>query len=148
MAASIKSAWVITKEGTRQSAEVVGILSGRKSPNTIKEYIEWLYVLLNNRAEEHFSFASYKKHVPTYPGHFNTTNGVPDTNVIMCGGNPYLMARLARNVTLIDSDGDEPVLKWTNPDKFNFDVASLRVVEKISGTASSAPVHLPLCVRG
>src|ERR1019366_6053138 len=139
----MKSAWVITQEGPWQSAEVVGIISARKSASTIKEYIEWLYALLHYEPDRHLDLAKYKKQPNPYDAQYHTTNtGIPVGTTIRCGDNPFLVARLAKNVALTDSDGEEPVLKWTEPDRLVCDEHTPGlIVEKIPGVACPAPVH-------
>ena len=145
----MKSAWVITQEGTRHDAEVIGILSGRKGSDTAKEYVEWLHALLNYGPAEHMRLAKYQKPLNPYEATFMTTNtGIPVSDTIMCGHNPYLVARLAKDVSLIDADGEQPILKWTNPARLVCDKqAPHRVIEKVPGGTYQAPVHLPLARR-
>jgi hypothetical protein len=141
----MKSAWVITQEGTRHATEVIGILSARKGADTAKEYVEWLYALLHYGPTEHLGLAKYRKPFNPYEAQFITTNtGVPVCNTIMCGHNPFLVARLAKNLSLIDEDGDQPMLKWTNPDRLVCDRDTRRIIEKVPGGTYQAPIHLPL----
>jgi hypothetical protein len=141
----MKTAWVITQEGTQHETEVVGILSARKSENVVKQHVEWLYALLHYGPAEHVSLAQYNSPSNPYEAQFMTTNtGVPVQNTMMCGHNPYLVARLAKNVTLIDSDSDQPRLKWANPDRIVCDTDTLRVIERVPGGTCEAPVRLPL----
>ena len=80
-----------------------------------------------------------------YEAQYMTTNtGVPVQHTIMCGHNPYLVARLAKDVSLIDTDDEQPILKWTGPDRLVCDRDTHRIVEKVSGGTYEAPVHLPL----
>lgn len=139
----MKSAWVITQEGTRHSTEVVGILSARKSAKKIKEYVEWLYALLHCGPSTHFDCAKYYKPINPYEAEYDRTNtGVPVSSTLRCGDNPYLVARLAKDVVLT-GEGEEPVLMWTNPDRLVCDQQTRRIVEKVPGGKYQAPVHLP-----
>lgn len=141
----MKSAWVITQEGTRHDTEVVGILSARKGSDTAREYVEWLYALLHYGPAEHIGLANYRKSANSYKAQFMTTNtGVPVLHTITCGHNPYLVARLARDVSLVDAHGERTKLKWTNPDMPVCDKATRRVSGNIPGRTYEAPVHLPL----
>lgn len=143
----MKSAWIITQEGTRQATEVIGILSARKSAKTIKDYVEWLYALLNYSASGHIDFSNYRKPAIPYKAEFWTTNtGVPVETLMLSGHNPHLVARLAKDVTLIETDGEPPLLQWTNPHRLVCDKATRQIVEKIPGLAHRAPVHLPLSI--
>jgi hypothetical protein len=140
----MKRAWVITQEGTRQSVEVVGVLSARKSGKTVKEYVEWLYALLNYGPIEHLDLAKYRDPTNPYEAEFTRTNtGVPVESLMFCGHNPFLVARLGKNLELIDADGSS-VLIWTNPDRLVCDERTLHVKEKVPGAICQAPVHLPL----
>jgi hypothetical protein len=53
----MKSAWVITQEGTRRATGVIGIFSARKSADIAKEYVEWLYALLHYGPSEQLDLA-------------------------------------------------------------------------------------------
>jgi hypothetical protein len=87
----MKRAWIITQEGTRHAREVIAVLSARKSGKTVKEYIEWLYALLNCGPSEHFSLAKYNNPTNPYEAVFTRTNtGVPVDNLMFCGHNPFL----------------------------------------------------------
>src|ERR1700730_8800889 len=126
------SAWVITQEGTRLETEVIGILSARKSANLAKQHVEWLYALLHYGPAEHMGLAQYNSPSNPYEAQFMTTNtGVPVENTIVCGHNPFLVARLAKDVTLVDTVGVQPRLKWTNPDRIVCDRQTHRIVEKV-----------------
>ena len=141
----MKSAWVITQEGTQHATEVIGVLSARKSASAAKEYVEWLYALIHYGPEEHLGLAKYMKPINPYEAQFMTTNtGVPVIHTFICGHNPYLVARLAKNVTLIKADSKQPMLIWTNPDMPVCDKNTQRVIDKLPGGTREAPVHLPL----
>ena len=144
MTKKIKRAWVITQEGTSNESEVIGIISSRKSSKTVKEHVEWLYALLYCYPEEHIGFAKYTKPEVTYEAKFWTTNtGVPMDNLMTCGHNPYLVARLATDVSL-DSKGNSSYLVWQDPDRFTCNTKTLQITEKIKGMTLRARVNLPL----
>ena len=141
----MKSAWVITQEGTRHDTEVIGILSARKGSQVAKEYVEWLYGLLHYGPAEHMGMAKYQKPSNPYEARFMTTNtGVPVSDTILCGDNPYLVARLAKDLSLIDGGDDRPVLRSTDPPRLVCDKDTHRVIEKVPGGTFRAPTHLPL----
>jgi hypothetical protein len=141
----VKAAWVITQEGTEHDPEVIGILSARKSGAVVKQYVEWLYALLHHGPEDHMQLAHYNSPQNPYEAKFATSNtGVPVESTIMCGHNPWLVAGLAKNVTLVDADGDQPLLRWTNPDRIVCDRDINRVVERVPGETDEAPVRPPL----
>jgi hypothetical protein len=141
----VTSAWVIQQEGPQHPAEVIGILSARKSARKVKEYVEWLYALLHYHPGDHLAHAKYKNPTVLYEAEFGRTNtGVPTGDVIRCGDNPYLVACLAKNISLVESE-NVSVLKWTNPDIRNWDRQTTpNIVERIPGATSQAPIHLPL----
>jgi hypothetical protein len=140
-----RTAWVITQEGTRHVTEVIGILSSRKSAkHIIKECLEWLYALLHYDPIDHFAYARYRNPEIPYVAQYMTTNiGVPVDSGLICGHNPYLVARRAKNVSLTSVD-NIPFLKWTEPDRLEQDKQIPQNVKKIPGNLHQTPVHLPL----
>jgi hypothetical protein len=114
----MKSAWVITREGPRHSTEVIGILSSRKSVKDIKAHLEWFYALLHCSPHAHLNCARYRNPEVPYEAEYGTTNtGIPVGSLLRCGDNPYLVARLAKNVSLVDVSEYVSILKWTEPDR-------------------------------
>ena len=141
----MKRAWIITLEGTSRPEEVIGILSARKGGRTIKEYVEWLYALLNYSPAMHFCLANKGNSLNPFQANFATTStGVPVETIIFCGDNPFLVARLANDIEMIDPASEEPILKWTDPDRLVSDKGSLHIKERIPGKRCEASVHLPL----
>ena len=141
----MSKAWVITQEGTQTNMTVIGILSGRKSGNTIKDYVEWLYALMNYFPEEHLRLARYNNPANPYGAEYWRTNtGVQMQTKMTCGHNPWLEARLATNVRLVVPQGEDPILEWTESNRLVCDRNTLRVVEKMPGNTIRAPVNLPL----
>lgn len=138
-------AWVITREGTRIQSSVVGIITARTSPDSMKGRIEWLYALLSQRAIDHFHAARYTDPSKPYPAKYLTTNtGAPVTSTIFCGHNHFLVARLAREISIIDGDQETPRLRWIEPDRLICDEQTLGVVQTIPGQQKEAPFSLPL----
>jgi hypothetical protein len=143
----MKSAWVITQEGPRHSTEVIGILSSRKSAKDIKAHLEWFYALLHSSPHAHLNFARYKNPEVPCEAEYGTTNtGIPVGSLMRCGDNPYLVARLAKNVSLVDVSENVSVLKWTEPDRLICDAQTPPNVEKMPGAICEAPIRLPLRV--
>jgi hypothetical protein len=141
----MKRAWIVTLEGTTHREEVIAILSGRKGGRTVKEYVEWLFALLNCGPAEHFFLANRGSSANPFQATFSTTNtGASVENMMFCGHNPFLVARLARDIQMIDPSSEEPILKWTDPDRLICDKESLHIKEKIPGKRCEAPVRLPL----
>jgi hypothetical protein len=137
-------AWIITQEGTRTPVEVIGILSARKSAKIVKEYVEWLYALLQYSAGEHLNMARYSNPTIPYKVQFDRSNGVRVESRMTCGHNPWIEARFASNVSLIDTSLEGYYLEWTEPDKIIFDPN----LHKIPGETVRFPVHLPLLITG
>jgi hypothetical protein len=141
----MKRAWIITQEGPRTPTEVIGILSARKSSKIIKDYVEWLYALLHYSADDHLNMARYSSPTNPYEAKLWVTNtGVPVQTLMFCGHNPYLIARLASNVSIVNTSQDIFSLKWTEPDRLICDPQKLYVVDRIPGETVQFPVNLPL----
>ena len=141
----LRSAWVIVQEGPQHPREVIGILSARKRAKKIKEHVEWLYALLHYHPSNHLDFVKYYNPVVLYEAEFGTTNtGIPVSDVMRCGDNPYLVAFLAKNILIVEGD-KVSILKWTNLDIRIYDRQSPpNIIERIPGAEFQAPIHLPL----
>jgi hypothetical protein len=133
------SAWIITQEGTRHKTEVIGILSARNSSKKIKGYVELLYALFHYDAEEHMSVVRYNKPWNPYKAEYNRTNtGVRVQSTMFCGHNLYLVARLAKELSLLQ--GEPPRLRWTEPDRI--EITGTKIT-RIPGLKREAAVSLP-----
>jgi phosphohistidine phosphatase SixA len=142
----MKSAWVVTLEGTSLEAKVIGIVSSRKSAEKIKEMVEWLYALLNYSPDEHFSMQRYLKPINPYPASYWRTNaGCEVQSMMTCGHNPWLVARLARDVELSKQD-DKSTLRWLEPDRIECDEVAGNIISRVPGRQMEAPIRLPLNV--
>src|ERR1700733_14456150 len=109
----MKRAWVITREGPQHSQEVIGIVSARIGARMMKKHIEWLDPLLHSSPSTHFEMAKYNRPARPNEAEFDRTNtGIPVQSTIRCGHNQYLVARLASEVVLLDTEGNQPILKW------------------------------------
>lgn len=141
----IKSAWVLFQDGTRHDIEVLSIFSARKTPNTIKEYLEWLFALLHCHPDTHVAAAKYTKPEVPCKAEFDITNiGVPRQSIIRCGYNPYLTAVMAKNVSLVEREGQPSYLRWTMPDRISWDRDTLDRKETLPGVTLTAPMNVPL----
>jgi hypothetical protein len=145
----LKRAWVIVREATNQPDEVVGVLSARNGVDVVRRSVEWLYALMHYGPEDNLAAARFNRPSLPYPAGFMLTNtGVPDQSRMHCGHNPFLMAQLAKNLTLGSHSGEEFILNWTMPDRLICD--PLRpgvIIEKVPGITRSASMNLPLAVR-
>jgi hypothetical protein len=145
---NMKSAWVITREWVRHPMEVVGIVSARKHADAVKEFVEWLYLLLHCDAGAHLESAKYRKPPKLYPAELWTTNtGAPMDTLMRCGDHPWLVARRASQVILDDTDDEHPTLTWTDPNRLVCDLATRQIIEKVAGGKFQAPIRLPLSGR-
>jgi hypothetical protein len=103
-----------------------------------------LYALLNYAPAEHLRMAKYSRPYVPYEAQFRTTNtGVPHDVGMICGHNPYIEARLARDLRLIETDGSA-VLRWKEPDRLICNPRTLHIERKDEGAVLEAPVRLPL----
>ena len=119
---SMKKAWLITWDQAgghpRQKDKIVSILSGRLSAKTVFDYVERLYVSSEYSLSDRLAYAKNRKNNP-YPAQFVSINGVLWEGQITCGHNPFLFARLVKNIRVeVDSDGEEQ-LHWDEIPKPN-----------------------------
>jgi hypothetical protein len=124
------------------------MISARKSAKAVQGYVEWLYALLNYGPSDHIGAVRYARpHIP-YPAQFWTTNtGVPVHSKIICGHNPYLVARLASYEHRDVHQENVAFLRWTEPDQLICDERTYQVVQRIKGRTVEAPVNLPLLTK-
>lgn len=140
----MKSAWVITREGLSHEMEVISILSSRKSADRIKEMVEWLYALLYYSPHEHIAMGRYSDPLNPYPAVYWTTNtGTPVLSKMVCGHDPILVARLAKEVEFLGGE-ENSSLRWTEPDRLQCDCMTGRITDRIPGHRTEASIHLPL----
>ena len=111
----MKSAWLITWEWAGEHAKknwkVVAILNYRLSGNTVRAYVERLYVNSEYTLSEKVADAKNSKNNP-YPAQFDRINGVPWMGRITCGHNPFLYARLVKNIRVEIGTNGEEHLEW------------------------------------
>jgi len=115
----MKSAWLITWEWigdhARMKDKVVAILNRRLSDETVRRFIEQLYILTTSNLTEKVSYARNRKNNP-YQAEFNVINGIKYGGQIMCGHNPHLYGRIAKDISIeIDKNGKE-ILMWKEND--------------------------------
>lgn len=109
-----KSAWLITWEETTSSSKrleerVIAIFDSRTGSGTIKEFIERFYM-----ADETLSdkvYYSSRRHKYPYRAQYDTApNGGYLYYSITCGHNPWISARIVKNLRLrVDSEGVEHI---------------------------------------
>jgi hypothetical protein len=113
------------------------------------KYVEFLYALLHYQPEDYISSTRYyRPEIPCEAERHTTNTGVSVDSLMRCGHNPYLVARRARNVSLVDHEADKPLLCWTEPDSLICDPVTRLVIERRPGRRNVAPVNLPLRIIG
>ncbi len=114
------TAWLVTwawiGDHAKRENEIVTVLSRRLSPERVSEILEILYGNEYYNLEERVSFAKNRKSNP-YPAQYDDIGGIPWRDRILCGHNPFLVARLVDNLYVTrDADGRE-YLKWEERQK-------------------------------
>lgn len=106
-----RMAWLVTwVTANRQHLEspIAAMFSSRKSPETTRDYVEFLYLTKHFGGDEQLSFLADPTANP-YPATYGTiranVSGTGETNLewryqVMCGHNPYLYARRVKNLRL------------------------------------------------
>lgn len=106
-----RKAWLVTWEtANNQPIEdpIAAVFSSRRSPETVKNYIEFLYSATHLVGEEKLQTLVDPSSNP-YPATFGTlrvkvsqseVRNVRWTAQIMCGHNPYLYARIVDNLRI------------------------------------------------
>jgi hypothetical protein len=121
-----KSAWLITWDWNGDHAKVddffVAILDYRYPAKTIKRFVELIYTNRKFALHEQLAYAK-RRSANSYPAEFgfievraSKDSGLPDkvtwTGKIVCGGNPWLFARMVRDiVAYVDKDGREHLIR-------------------------------------
>lgn len=112
MGERLSSAWLIQWEWVGDNASVakpyVDIVSSRKTANLVGGYLQRLYGVFALSLTERIGAARYlDADMPPYQSRSRVTKtGIE----VRCGTNPYLVARLVRNVEVtVDADGNEHV---------------------------------------
>ena len=99
------TAWLIMWEWTGDHAAVekphVDIVSSRKDVPYIKEYLQRLHGLYCLTLQERAALARYNQ--PSKPAYEVVAHQTKHGVEIQCGHNPYLVARLVRNL-IIETD--------------------------------------------
>jgi len=116
------TAWLVTwdwiGEHVKREDKIVTVMSRRLSPERVSEILEMIYGNEYYTLEERVSFAKSRKLNP-YPAYYDDIGGIPWTGRILCGHNPFLVARLVDNLYVTrDAEGIEH-LTWEerkNPD--------------------------------
>jgi hypothetical protein len=100
----LKSAWVVTWVGSNTHNDPpLAVLDYRLSHSSVRDIVELLWAVDRYTPEEQLRYVKSPKDNP-YPA------SVSLFQRITCGHNPFLFARLVRDLRL---EGEE--LKWTEP---------------------------------
>lgn len=95
------SAWLVTWEHLGDHATpqepVAAVLSPRLSAHRVLEIVELLYANASYDPSKRIAIAKNRKENP-HPARFGVLHGVPWEGEITCGHNPWLEARLVRNL--------------------------------------------------
>lgn len=112
-----KSAWLLTWEYANDdrrpiSDRVIAIRDGRMSSEKIKEFVEQTYIASLYSLDEKMHYSSHAKDNP-YPAVYGMhPKGGRCLAKMTCGHNPFIMARVVRDLRLYnDKEGDE-ALTW------------------------------------
>lgn len=128
--------WVITQEGTEVPCEVIAVISARRSEESIRHTLEFLCGLLHYSPAEQLAAARWT--MPVTPFTAEPTEQSHRT-AFHCGPHPFLVARLARKVSL-GGTAKAPMLAWQEPHRFVGAASGPR--RQAIGRMCSAPVRL------
>lgn len=105
-----KSAWIVEWKGTdkkyMEGKDIIAIFDSRKSPDTIKDFVENYYMSSKYSIYEKAYYSSHRKLNP-YPAKYDSSNGV-----IHCGHNPFISAKLVKNLHISVNDDGAEILAW------------------------------------
>ena len=113
----LRSAWVVAWESIGDQPlvptdrEVVAVLNYRWSGSKVREITEQLYASLNYTPHEKLR-AAWDRTANPYPARFGELNGVPWTAEVLCGHNPWLKARMVKNLRTIEVEDGAAKLCW------------------------------------
>lgn len=105
----IKSAWLITWEWDNDSAalidKVIILKNSRSGESLISYLIETLYAIHSSNLNELSQYIQSKKNPYKAKPHFNGT--------ITCGNNPFIKARVVKDILIAKSENDFENIIWT-----------------------------------
>ncbi len=109
------SAWLVTWEKfgshVKKPRHIAAILNSRISHQKVKELVELLYVNEVFSLTEKIGYSKNKSFNP-YPAEYGSTKGIKWTGIITCGHNPFLEAKLVRDLVVIKK-GNKEHISWT-----------------------------------
>jgi hypothetical protein len=101
-----RKVWLVTSESLNGKPEVMSILSIRKSAKYVADFIEQLYIHKYYSVDEKMGLALGTWDNP-YRVSYAVHNSVPHKERMICGGNPWIEARIVRIKRWVGND-----LEW------------------------------------
>ena len=95
--------WLVTCAGPSKKTEIVGILSARRSTAYVKDFVERQYADHFFSIDEKVALALGHWKNP-YKVSYAVHNGAPHAEWMICGGNPYMEARLVKIKDVVDGE--------------------------------------------
>ena len=109
-----KSAWIIYwnyAEKKFDQSHIIAIFDSRNSNRCIESFIIHHYLAHQGTLEEKVYFSSHIKEYP-YKVEYEKINGVKWSGSMSCGHNPFITARIVRNLCLSYKDKDDEIIHW------------------------------------
>lgn len=114
-------AWLLTWQWSTKPPEdtehIVAIFPSRWGNANVKEMTEWLYALHTSSAIELAEYAKHPDSMP-YRAEFDSFNGVPHSDQMHCGHQPWIYARYVSDLKIGENDAGMETLSWRNPDSY------------------------------
>jgi len=117
-------AWLVTWEWVGEHVakknKIVSILNPKLSADTVRNYIEQLYVDIEFSLEERMAYAKSKINNPN-PAEFAEFPRPPKgpggryKEIITCGHNPHLFARKVLDIKITTDDNGDETPTWIEP---------------------------------
>lgn len=112
-----KSAWLITWEHVVADIppiedRVIAIRDGRVSSEKIREFVEQTYTASTYSLDEKMHYSSHAKDNPCPAKYAIHPRGGYLYRKITCGDNPFISARIVKDLRLFEDANGEQVLDW------------------------------------
>jgi|GEM_PF-2462794 len=111
-----KSAWVIYwsySDKEFDKGHIISIMDSRKSYQYVADFVLQKYLDQESTVEEKVHYSSHLKSYP-YQVEYQRVNGIPWTGSMTCGHNPFIVARIVKNLTLSYDDNCNEMIHWDN----------------------------------
>jgi len=109
-----KSAWIVHWEySDKPFAEdsIIAIFDSRKTGHNVADFVLQHYIAVTASLEEKVHYSSRLKDFP-YQAEFTKVDSALWTGSITCGHNPFITARVVKNLTLSTNDKGKEMLLW------------------------------------